>query len=527
MFAKSTLVQATSNAFAQCRQSHHTVTGKVLLAVAATLFAGSAMADKLGFPNGIAQARGAAFANQTVQVPQRIAGVPRLGPHATERLLYWHGVAIDASGLDHTPLAVGETRVFGEQFGPTRSSRAMAITMIAIYDAVNTILGGFQGFSGSFTTPARTSIDAAIAQAAHDTLVVMYPSQAAAFDAKLTADLANIVTKVASQKTDGITLGAATAAAILANRANDGANLRAEPIVGVDFITGTGPGQWTQDPVSLEPIALGAYWASDVKPFVLKSASQYRLPKPPALTSAAYTADFNEVQTLGSDGVVTPTTRTAEQTIIGTFWAYDAAPTLCAPPRLFNQVVTQIAEQEGTYNVGDLARLLAMTNVAMADAALIAWDSKYYYKRWRPIGGQRIDDGNPDTVTDPLFSPLGAPASNLTVANFTPPFPAYPSGHATFGGALMQTMRNFYGHDDFEFTLTSDEYNGVTKDNTGATRPAVVLSYNSFSEVENEINRSRVYLGVHYNYDSIYGNAAGRQGANYMYRRAFRRTSSR
>jgi len=525
MFAKSALAQATTTAFAPRRQNRQNLTGKVLLAVAATLFTGSvAMANQLGFPNGIAQARGVAYSPQHDQVPQAIAGVPRLGPHATERLLYWNKVTIDASGLDHTPLVAGETRVFGEQFGPHRSARAMAIVHIAMYDAVNAIIGGFQPFSGSFTTPARTSVDAAIAQSAHDTLVVMFPSQKAAFDAKLTADLANIVTKTPAQKTDGITLGKATAAAILALRANDGADKRPEPVVGVDYITGTGPGEWTQDPVSQVPLALGAFWGQDVKPFVNKSGSQFRLPPPPALNSAINTAAFNQVQTLGGDGVTTPTTRTADQTIIGVFWAYDAAPTLCAPPRLYNQVVTQIAEQQGTYNVADLARLLAMTNTAMADATITAWDSKFFYHRWRPIGGQRIDDGNPDTITDPNFSPLGSPSSNLTGPNFTPPFPAYPSGHATIGGALFQTLRNFYGTDDMEFTLTSDEYNGITKDNTGKVRPAVVRSYSSLSEPQYENGISRIYLGVHYLHDYVYGDIAGVAGANYMFKRAFRRT---
>ena len=122
----------------------------------------------------------------------------------------------------------------------------------------------------------------------------------------------------------------------------------------------------------------------------------------------------------------------------------------------------------------ELARLLALVNVAMADAAIAIWESKYHYELWRPVSGIREDDGNPATLADPTFTPLGAPASNLVGPNFTPPFPAYPSGHAGFGGALFQTLRRFYGTDDIAFTFVSDEFNGVTQDHDGNVRPRIV-----------------------------------------------------
>lgn len=505
---------------------------KALLTLAITMLASplTMAAEQLGFPNGISDTLGHQYGLQKDATPQRAAGVPRLGPHATERLLYWNQVAIDATGLDHTPVASGDPRVFGEQLGPHRASRAMAIVHLAIYEAVNAIMGGFQPYSGYIPASRKASIDAAVAQAAHDTLVVLYPSQAAAFDAKLTADLANMPTKTAQQKTDGVDVGKRAAAAILALRANDGAATHAEPLVGVGYIPGTSAGSWIKDPISQSPKAIGAYWGADVKPFVIKSGAQFRVAPPPALNSAAYTAAYNEVKALGGDGVTTPTTRTADQTQIGIFWAYDGVPSLCAPPRLYNQVTNQIAEQQGVYNVLDLARLLAMVNVAMADAGIAGWESKYYYNFWRPVGGIRglpFDDGNPNTAPDATFSPLGGQASNLVGPNFTPPFPAYPSGHATFGGALFQSLRNFFGTDDIEFTLTSDEFNGVTKDNTGAVRPVVVRSYNSFSEAEEENGQSRIYLGIHWAFDKTAGIDQGRKIANYIYNRAFRRVQSR
>src|SRR5262249_29184816 len=163
-----------------------------------------------------------------------------------------------------------------------------------------------------------------------------------------------------------------------------------------------------------------------------------------------------EVKQLGGDGVITPTVRTHEQTGIGIYWAYDGTPSLCAPPRLYNQVATQIADQTAL-NGGELARLLALVNTAMADAGIAIWESKFYMdfgRRLRGIGEADAGrgrtnkgDGNPATAGDPYLSPLGAPARNLNGPNFTPPFPAYPSGHAGFGGALFQILRKFFRRD--------------------------------------------------------------------------------
>lgn len=454
------------------------------------------------------------------------AVMPQVGPHSTEHLLYWNQVAIDASGLDHTPVAPGDKRVFGEQLGPHRSSRAMAIVHIAMFDAANAIMREYQPFSHYMYAPRKALIDAAIAQAAHDTLVALYPSQAAAFDARLASDLANMQVRLPEQKTEGIAIGKRAASAILAMRNNDGATLHGEPLLGIDYLPGNRAGEWSQDPVSRLPKAIGAYWGTDVKPFAIHSATQFRIAPPPALGSTAYTAAYKEVIALGGDGIVTPTSRTEEQTRIGLFWAYDGTPSLCAPPRLYNQVTTQVALQQGVYNVLELARLLALVNVAMADAGLSSWESKYYYRFWRPVTGVRgspFDDGNPDTAPDVNFSPLGAPASNGSGPNFTPPFPAYPSGHATFGGAVFQTLRNFFGTDDIAFTVTSDEYNGTTRDIHGNLRPLWVRQFKNFSEAEEENGQSRIYLGIHWSFDKTAGIDQGRKVANYIYNHTFRR----
>ena len=440
----------------------------------------------------------------------------------------WNAIAIDASGLDHTPVAAGESRVFGEQLGPGRSSRAMAIVHVAIFEAVNAIAGGYRSYVGLRRAPHGTSFDAAVAQAAHDTLVALFPSQTASFDQQLADELARIRDRYARAR--GVELGRRAAAAVLASRVGDGAD-HAEPRMGIEYLPGDQPGAWRQDPISLIPLALGAHWGA-VVPFAIGSGAAFRAPPPPPLASPEYAAAFAEVKALGGDGLSTLTLRSDEQTHIGIFWAYDGTPSLCAPPRLYNQIAVQIADQRGTGKVA-LARLLALANVAMMDTGIATWESKYHYAFWRPVTGIReadegtgptgLGDGNPDTLGDPTFSPLGAPASNLpiTVPNFTPPFPAYPSGHAAFGGALFQTLRRFYGTDRIAFTFVSDEFNGVTLDHAGNPRPYLPRTFSSLTQAEEENGQSRIYLGIHWSFDKTQGIAQGRRVADAVFRRLF------
>ena len=438
------------------------------------------------------------------------------GTAVLQRLRHWNEVAIDASGLDHTPPPPGDPRVFAEQVGPGRASRAMAIVHIAIFDAMNAIVGGYRSYTGLRSAPSDTSAAAAIALAAHDTLVALFPAQKDALDDALVEDLGSIPEGLA--KLNGMRLGRMAANAILARRADDGAQ-HPEPKVGIDYITSDAPGKWRQDPISLHPLALGARW-SEVAPFVLRSGDQFRVPPPPDLNSREYAVAYNEVKRLGGDGAVTRTVRTDDQTIAGIYWAYDGTPTLCAPPRLYNQITVLIAEQRKTGPM-ELARLLALVNTAMADAGIAIWESKYHYVFWRPVTGIRESDGDPKTPRDPQYSPLGAPASNLAGPNFTPPFPAYPSGHAGFGGALFQILRDFYGTDRIPFTFVSDELNGETLDNEGNVRPLVPRTFSSLSEAEEENGQSRIYLGIHWAFDKTQGIAQGRRVAEFVFRNAF------
>jgi hypothetical protein len=233
---------------------------------------GMAWAD--GLPGGVDGALGPRFdTTPRCDVPRPQPLQP--GADSTSRLRYWHEIALTAIALDHTPVVPGEDRVFGEQFGPPRTSRVLAIVHIAIFDAVNAITGGYQSYTDLPSAPADTSLDAAIAQAAHDTLVALYPSQRARLDALLTADLGQMPDGRA--QANGIALGQQAAAAILALRSNDGSQ-HDEPRVGVEFIPSDKPGKWRPDPISQIPIALGAFWGG-VDPFVLETADQLRVPR--------------------------------------------------------------------------------------------------------------------------------------------------------------------------------------------------------------------------------------------------------
>src|SRR5215831_2385273 len=353
----------------------------------------------------------------------------------------WNEILLAANALDHTPVKADEHRVFGEQGGPHRTSRAFAIVHIAIFDAMNAIVGGHKSYTGLAPAPRDTSRRAAIAQAAHDTLAALYPSQKPTFDKLLAEDLDQIRDKQAQRR--GSVLGSRAAAAILALRANDGSQF-AEQLYGTEYIPVPGLGTWRQDPIAQQPVALGSLWGG-VKPFVLQSATQFPVPPPPALNSLTYAAAFDEVKRLGgcgldpsrcSPGNATATERSAEQTQIGIYWGYDGTPGLGTPPRMYNQIVVEIADQMGSDAV-ELGRLLALVNTALADAAITCWEAKYFYAYWRPITAIRA-------TNDPNWTPLGAPSSNSGGPNFTPAFPAYPSGHATFGGSVFEILRRFF-----------------------------------------------------------------------------------
>lgn len=376
--------------------------------------------------------------------------------------------------------------------GPTWSSRTLAMTHAAIYDAVNGIDGNHEPYLLHARAARGTSIDAAVATAAHDVLVSLYPAQRDALSSELADSLDDIPDGRA--KRHGIAFGQSAADAVLRARRRDGSG--ANPVYLLDHL----PGHWEPDPLNPSQTALGAGWGS-VKPFVMTDGQQFRPAHPPALDSAAYAASFDEVKSLGS---LNSMTRTAEQTEIGVFWGYDR-PGMGTPPGLYNQIMQVIAEMEGN-TIVENARLFLLGNLAQADAGIAAWDCKYVDNLWRPVTAIRraAEDGNPATLSDTSWEPLGAPGS-ATIPNFTPPFPAYVSGHATFGATIFKTLELFYGTDAYSFTLHSDELPGVAR------------SYTSFSQASAENARSRIYLGIHWSFDDEQGRQLGQQIGQWVF----------
>jgi hypothetical protein len=435
-------------------------------------------------------------------------------PAGSDVVLEWNEIACEAARVDH---GIGAP---GLQFGPTRTARVLAIESTAVFDAVNAIDGSYAPYLVKDVKASKgASIEAAAAQAAHDALASLYPYQSATFDAALTADLAKIAPGPAAQ---GTAVGAAVAQEIIAARTNDGSQIDAvgQPI---NWKYGQQPGQWRPDPYHATAKPLTPDWGQ-VKTFGVKSATQFGAPAPPSLTSKAYADAFQEVKAYGA---LNSTVRTPEQTQIGIFWGYDGTPGLCAPVRLYNQIAETLAVQQHNSEVQN-ARFFALVNIAMADAGITCWNDKYRYDFWRPITAIRENDagtgpsglgsGNPYLVGqgDPTWQPLGAPADNGGGTNFTPPFPSYTSGHATFGGALFGVMRDFFGTDRIHFTVTSDEFNTITVDQNGNPRPFISRSFKSFSQAADENGQSRIYLGIHFAFDKAQGIRSGNGIANYV-----------
>ncbi len=435
---------------------------------------------------------------------------------ASDVILEWNDVLLTANAADHSGSA--------EQGGPILTARAFAIVSVAMYDAYNSIERIGAPFLVRAKVNGKSDSDAAVAQAAHDTLAALYPSQRLRFEAALSQTLARIPNGLMEDR--GRAVGAKVASLILLDRADDGvADLMQYD---AQYHPKGLPGFHGADPLHPNQ-GYYAPGAAHVATFAVDDVDQFQAPRlddgTPAgriafMQSEEYKAAYDEVFSLGSDGISAPTNRTLEQTQIGIFWAYDGRPGLGTPPRLYNQIARTIAIQQNN-SVAENARLFALINVAQADAGLAAWNGKYDDDLWRPVLGVRgaDTDGNPDTIVDPDWIPLGAPASNPRPGdtNFTPPFPAYVSGHATFGAAVFQTLKRFYGRDDIPFTFVSDELNGITRDADGSTRPVVPRSFTSFSQASFENGQSRIYLGIHWSLDRDEGIKTGDNTANFIY----------
>jgi hypothetical protein len=369
---------------------------------------------------------------------------------------------------------------------PPAGSRAMAMVGVAVYDAVNSIIGEFQPYRSRFTASPTASAEAAAAVAAARTLQGLFPALADQFRAKLDASLAAIPDGPA--KSEGVAVGEMAAASVLAWRADDGAART------VTYTPGTEPGDWRPTLPRNAP-ALAPQWPQLV-PFAMTRGDQFRAAGPPDLTRAEYTAAFNEVKALGRRD---ESTRTAEQTQIGLFWA-DNAGVSPTPPGHWLDIALRESKHRGL-TLSENARLFAMLGVALADAAIVSWDAKFDDDFWRPITAIREadTDGNPATVADSDWLPLIP----------TPPFPSYTSGHSTFSAAAAAVLGAVFGADTPFSTSSAD-------------LPGVVRSFASYEAAADEAARSRLYGGIHYSFDNNDGITTGRALGEYVVTNFFR-----
>ncbi len=375
---------------------------------------------------------------------------------------------------------------------PPVAARNLAMVHAAMYDAVNSIERTHQPYHVDIVAPAGASPVAAAAAAAHRVASWLYrqPDELVVFNAALVEALATVPDGPA--ETLGVELGQQVGDAILAWRSTDGASAR------VPYTPGTDPGDWNRTfPDFLPPLL--PQWPR-VTPFAMTSESQFRPAAPPALDSAEYAADLIEVMQLGG---LDSSTRTAEQTEIALFWA-DGGGTF-TPPGHWNQIASDVAIERGN-SLAENARLFALLNIAEADAGICSWDTKYTYNLWRPIDAIRRGDtdGNDQTVADPTWTPLLK----------TPPFPTYTSGHSTFSGAADAVLTSFFG-ENVHFATTSDGHTGFSQ-RPLSDQQIVTRSFDSFTEAAEEAGRSRIYGGIHFQFDNAPALAAGRSIGSYV-----------
>jgi PAP2 superfamily len=380
---------------------------------------------------------------------------------------------------------------------PVHESRIYAMTHVAIHDALNAIDRQSRPYTFDMQAEPGASPDAAVAAAARDVLVPLIgqlplelvpqsciDAGVASVEADYTAALAAIPNDQA--KVQGIAVGQAAAAAILALRAADGA---VGPFLNFNCPQDTNPGEYQCTPGT--PFIAFEVW-ENVTPFVLKDSSQFRPGPPYAVNKKKYTADFNEVKSLGGDGITTPSARTADQTEIALYWWESS-------PLKWNRVARVVSADAGL-DLWENARLFGLLNMALADGYIAMSDSKNHYNYWRPVTAIQTGDtdGNPDTTGDPAWTPLRP----------TPADQDYVSGHAIEGGAAAEVLKQFFGTDRISFQDCSVT---LPAGSTCSDPSPVLRSYTSFSQAAAENAYSRILIGFHFRKSVEEGTEYGRK----------------
>lgn len=399
---------------------------------------------------------------------QHPASAQAAAPVGSAAVITWNGIAQRAA-----------IQVAGQSTGHAMAS--VAVVQAAVYDAVVAIEGGYQPYQVRLAHVPDASIDAAVATAAHRVLVHYFPAQQAALDADYATALAAVPD--GASKSAGIAIGQAAASGNIARRQGDGL----EADIGFTM-PAPAPGAW-QLPAGQNPMTP---WVSKLRPFMLARPDQFRPGPPRALTSRAWAADFNEVQTMGS---LDSSARTAEQTDIARFWTTN-------PIVQYNTAFKDVALGRDLSAV-QAARLFAMGNLVGADSLIACFDAKYQYLFWRPQFAIPLgeSDGNPATVGDPAWKPLlGAP-----------PHPEYPSGHGCLTGAQAEVFATFLGTHRIDLDLKSTVPNLLQPER----------HYERASDLTQEVMDARVWGGIHFRDSTLRGVTLGHKVAHWTLKRYF------
>ena len=405
-------------------------------------------------------------------VPLTLAGAARATPPATAAAARPGTTQADTVTRWNLTMIAG---LEAASIPPPPAARIGAIVQASVFDAVNGIARRYTPYHVASAAPPGASRDAAAASAAYTALVALIPAQKPLLDAQLSATLAQLSddpSHPGQSVQRGLAWGATVASEILAWRASDG--FTTVP----PYTLGSAPGDWQPTPpLFLQPPQAPLFRPfATMTPFALTSPSQFLPPGPPPLTSARYAQDLAEVQALGS---ATSTVRTAEQTQTAVFWQADT------PAAMWNRAADQLA-QANDLPLAPNARLLALMNIALADATIAVWNAKGTYNFWRPVTAIRA-------TSDPGWTPLLP----------TPAFQEYPSAHSGVSSAATAVLAAFYGNAT-SFTVTS------------AGLPGVQRAFTTFSSVVQQVEDARIFAGFHFRFSCTDAATLGAQVARYV-----------